>query len=250
MTRAGGGLLLAAVLAVGACAAGSKLDTLDSQLGTLSKENTEASRTKLAALASQAQADAKSSDGVNRVAFYRVAAVSAWQAGAAGQSQVLPITDEGIAACDALPAKDKSAPRDCALIRLAAPLAVQDDLTRQLATLQGHAAGGKLPNADLQRVQGVFDGLETQFDKVSTIRAEVVTLDVPNDFKLRTDRQRLIVYCNAVKAWSLYGDVDGASLDTFNALAQRKKQMTDRLEVDGIATDCRAIPTTQGFDDK
>jgi len=35
-----------------------------------------------------------------------------------------------------------------------------------------------------------------------------------------------------------------------NALAQRKKQMTDRLEADGIATDCRAIPTTQGFDDK
>jgi len=26
--------------------------------------------------------------------------------------------------------------------------------------------------------------------------------------------------------------------------------MTDRLEADGIATDCRAIPTTQGFDDK
>src|SRR5215813_2983963 len=125
-----------------------------------------------------------------------------------------------------------------------------DDLARQLTTLQRHTSGGKLPNADLQPVQGVFDGLETQFDKVSTIRAEVVTLDVPNDFKLRTDRQRLIVYCNAVKAWSLYGDVDGASLDTFNALAQRKKQMTDRLEVDGIATDCRAIPTTQGFDDK
>jgi len=26
--------------------------------------------------------------------------------------------------------------------------------------------------------------------------------------------------------------------------------MTDRLEADGIATDCRAIPTTHGFDDK
>jgi len=77
MRRPGFGLLLVAALAVGACAAGSKLDTLDSQLGTLSKENTEASRTKLAALASQAQADAKSSDGVNRVAFYRVAAVAA-----------------------------------------------------------------------------------------------------------------------------------------------------------------------------
>ena len=102
MTRAGGGLLLAAVLAVGACAAGSKLDTLDSQLGTLSRENTDASRTKLAAMAGQAQEDAKSSDGLNRVAFYRVAAVAAWRAGTAGQSLVLPITDEGIAACDAL----------------------------------------------------------------------------------------------------------------------------------------------------
>jgi hypothetical protein len=42
--------------------------------------------------------------------------------------------------------------------------------------------------------------------------------------------------------------VDGASLETFNALAQREKQMTDRLEADGVATDCRAIPTTQSFD--
>jgi hypothetical protein len=40
----------------------------------------------------------------------------------------------------------------------------------------------------------------------------------------------------------------GASLETSNALAQRKKRMTDRLEADGVATDCRTIPTTQSFD--
>jgi hypothetical protein len=76
----------------------------------------------------------------------------------------------------------------------------------------------------------------------------VFALDLPEDFKARTDRERLIIYCNGVKAWSLYGDVEGAPGATFNAMAQRKKQMTDRLEADGVATDCRTIPATQSFD--
>lgn len=244
-------LLLAGALAVSGCA-GANLDTLDSRLKDLSKQRTPAAEAELATLAGEARADAKaSSDAKSRVAFYRVAAVAAWQAGPAGESVVLPITDEGAAACDALPGKDNAAPRDCALIRLAAPLATQDALTRQLTKIQGQAGpGGKLPPAQLEPLQQLFDGLETQFQKVSSLRGGVFTLDVPADFKTSTDRQRLIIYCNGVKAWSLYGDVEGAPAATFSAMAQRKKQMTDRLEAEGVATDCRTIPATQSFDER
>jgi len=242
-------LVLAVVLVASGCA-GANLDSLDTKLRDLSKQNTAATQAQLATLAGEAQADAKAStDPKNRVAFYRVAAVAAWQAGPAGERLVLPITDEGTAACDALPAKDASAPRDCSLIRLAAPLATQDALTRKLMKIQGQVgSSGKLPPAQLEPLQQLFDGLESQFEKVSGLRGGVFALDVPEDFKSRTDRERLIIYCNGVKAWSLYGDVDGAPAATFNAMAQRKKQMTDRLEADGVATDCRTIPATQPFD--
>jgi hypothetical protein len=242
-------LVLAVVLVASGCA-GANLDSLDTKLRDLSKQNTAATQAQLATLAGEAQADAKAStDPKNRVAFYRVAAVAAWQAGPAGESLVLPITDEGTAACDALPAKDASAPRDCSLIRLAAPLATQDALTRKLMKIQGEVgSSGKLPPAQLEPLRQLFDGLESQFEKVSGLRGGVFALDVPVDFKSRTDRERLIIYCNGVKAWSLYGDVDGAPAATFNAMAQRKKQMTDRLEADGVATDCRTIPATQPFD--
>ena len=242
--------LVLAVLLVASGCAGANLDSLDTKLRDLSKQNTAATQAQLATLAGEAQADAKgSTDPKNRVAFYRVAAVAAWQAGPAGESLVLPITDEGMAACDALPAKDASAPRDCSLIRLAAPLATQDALTRKLMKIQGQVgSSGKLPPAQLEPLRQLFDGLESQFEKVSGLRGGVFALDVPEDFKSRTDRERLIIYCNGVKAWSLYGDVDGAPAATFNAMAQRKKQMTDRLEADGVATDCRTIPATQPFD--
>ena len=242
-------LALAIALIASGCA-GASLDSLDTKLKDLSKQDTEASQAQLATLAGEARADAKAStDAKNRVAFYRVAAVAAWQAGPAGESLVLPITDEGAAACDALPGKDAAAPRDCSLIRLAAPLATQDALTRKLVKIQGQVgANGKLPPTQLEVLQQLFDGLETQFEKVSGLRGGVFSLDVQEDFKARTDRERLIIYCNSVKAWSLYGDVEGAPIATFNAMAQRKKQMTDRLEQDGVATDCRAIPATQSFD--
>jgi hypothetical protein len=92
----------------------------------------------LATLARDAEAAAqKDADPLNRVALYRVAAVAAWQADGAEEGLVLRVTDAGITSCEALPGKDQSAPRDSSLIRLAAPLAVQDDLARDLVKLQG-----------------------------------------------------------------------------------------------------------------
>ena len=228
------------------------LQDLDKELTSLSSQNTAAARTQLATLATKAGAAAKqSSDTKNRVAFYRVAAVAAWQAGSAGESLVLPMSDAGAAACDALPDKDNTAPRDCSLIRLAAPMAVQDMLAREVINYQHKAgAGGKLPPADLTPLRLIFEGFESQFAKVSTIRNSLGSLAVPQEFKVRTDRQWLMIYCNAVKAWSLSGDVEGAPLDSFTAMAKRKKEMAEQLESKGVAADCRTVPATEHFNDQ
>jgi hypothetical protein len=66
---------------------------------------------------------------------------------------------------------------------------------------------------------------------------------------VRVDRQWLIIYCNAVKAWSLTGDFKGedATRD-FYAMAERKDQMTKQLESKGVTRDCRTVPPTEHFD--
>jgi hypothetical protein len=70
---------------------------------------------------------------------------------------------------DALPDKDNSAPRECFLIRIAAPMAVQDELAREIITYQNK----KLEPSDLDRLKVIFSDLESQFAKVSAIRNRV-----------------------------------------------------------------------------
>lgn len=228
---------------------GFKLDELNKRLEFLLDQPPASAQTGLAALATEAGAEAKqSSDPKDRVAFYRVAAVAAWQAGNAGESQVLPLSDAGAASCDALPDKDHSAPRDCSLIRLAAPLAVQDKLAHEVTGYQQKVAvGGKLPPADLAPLTLIYDDLESQFAKVATIRNNLASLAVPEEFKDFADRQWLKIYCNAVGAWVLTGQVEGASLDSYTAMARRKKVMTEQLESKGVPTDCRMVAATEPF---
>jgi len=202
------------------------------------------------------------------VAFYRVAAVAAWQAGPAGENLVLRVTDAGKTACDALPQKDKDAPRDCSLIRLALPMAVQDGIALRLADLkkkrddarsaherhcqdlQGaeatacRATRGKLPAADLPAEKTMFEDLETQFGKASDVRDGLRDLDVRAEFTPQTDAQRLIIYCNAVVAWRLTADTETGDT-TFNELTPRKSAMAQRLQASGVAADCTPVMSMQ-----
>ncbi|HUP10183.1 MAG TPA: hypothetical protein VMU47_23730 [Caldimonas sp.] len=195
------------------------------------------------------------------VSAYRIAAVAAWQAGLAGKDLVLPVTSAGTAACDALPQKDKDAPRDCSLIRLALPMAVQDEIAlklidlkkerdeaqrrheRHCQDLQGdeaaacHATRGKLPATDLSTETTMFNDLESQFTKVSDIRAGLHDLDLPAEFTTQTDAQRSIIYCNAVADWRLTADTEGGD-QTFHDLAPRKQAMLQRLQQDKVDPNC------------
>ena len=105
-----------------------------------------------------------------------------------------------------------------ALIRLAAPLATQDALTRKLMVIQGQVgSSGKLPSANSSRCSSSLTG----WRRNSTRSPGSAAACSPSE---------------------------GAPAPTFNAMTQRKKEMTDRLEADGVATDCRTIPATQSFD--
>lgn len=277
MKRAIRFLLFAFAFATSACAT-TKLRPLNDQLNSTDAELVQARQAghdtapmqqQLAQIAREAAAQASSATNPkDRVALYRVAAVAAWQAGPDGSSLVLPITDAGTAACAALPQKDKEAPRDCSLIRLARPMAVQDDDARKLMDLRKkredvqreheqrcqaltgaeatacRATRGKLPATDLLPEKDLFSDLETQFGKVSDVRDGLRNLDVPAEFTPQTDAQRLIIYCNVVVAWRLTADTETGGA-TFNELTPRKAAMTQRLQASGLAANCAPVMSMQ-----
>ncbi len=246
-------LVLAVCVGTAGCPA-TQVRKLDDRLDELTKAKQAAAQRgqsatgadgELVALAKSASAQAKTApDPEERIGLYRVAAVAAWEAGQAGESLLPGITEAGIKACDS--EGDNAAPQDCSLIRLAGPLSAQDALARQLAGFQKKLATAKpalLPSADLAPIQSLFGGFEGQFGKVSAIRHSMNRLDVPDDLKIQTDTQRLIIFCNALKAWALTADVDGTAMADFTAMERRKTKMADALEASGGAPDCAVAPS-------
>lgn len=232
---------------LGGCSAACPTGKLNDLLAQSPKNNAA-----LAALASAAKADAAGeSDPKNKVSCYRVAAVAAWQS--EDDSQVLPIAAAGIAACDALPQRDADAPTDCTLIRLAAPMAVQDALARELGRYQAKkdaSPGQRLPATDFEPLRRSFDDLEAQFDDVTAVGQSAAGLPVADEVRARTDRYRLIILCNAIKAWTLSGACLGASLDEFTRMAARKQAMVERTGLSNaeVVTRCQSTPAVSPLD--
>ena len=216
-------LALILALAVGGYAE-QKMERFQREQDALSGQHTAAAQTQLAILAGEARVAAEQSTDRDRVAFYRVAAIAVWKAGAAGESLVVPISDAGAAACDALPAKDQSAPRDSTLIRLVAPLAEQDELTRNLIKLQEQVGqSGSLPSANLATLTTLLYGFETQFVKVAMINAS----GVPQEPVMRSKR---LIYCNAEKALRLCNYVKGVTIESLTAsMMGLREQMAQQL---------------------
>ena len=203
-------------------------------------------KSELAALAREAQTAApKQSDPRNQVSCLRTATVAAWQSG--DEALVLPISSEAIAGCDELPNRDASSPADCTVIRCAAPMAVQDKIAEQLQAFSAkrQASPAKtLPAADAAPLQQDFDDLERNFGQLSAVRTGLNGLAAPADVAGRVDRYRLIVLCNAILTTSLYGAADGASVDTFKNMGERKKRMGEGMGLTQaeVAEKCRSQP--------
>jgi hypothetical protein len=230
--------VLAAVAAAGCCA--RRLSALDGQLESLHRTRQQAGASaatdaKLAALAADARRGA-SECGSLAPSFYRVGAVAAWQAGDAGASLVGPISSEGAAACAALPEARRPA-RDCALIRVAQPMAVQDALTRRQATFRRtleQAPSGKLPAAARAELLRIVQGYRAPFEQLTAIRRDLDGPGEPAGLAAQVDRQRVTIYCNALATWSLLGDVEGATMRDLAAARKTVDALEASLRADGV----------------
>ena len=212
-------IALAALVVLTACT-GTKLNTFDSDFERLyaakvtsSQNNDDASA--LAAdfdlldLSERAKAagdEAKTKDWRTAVAFYRIAALAAWQAGEHGEDRILPITNAGQALCEG---KTAEAPRDCILIMIIGPLAIHDDLAQDLVPIQVKSqqvvndSAVELSAGDLATLVNVFDDVKIQFDKISEIKTVAATVPAPSSLGTYIDNQRFLLYCTAKAARDL-----------------------------------------------
>jgi hypothetical protein len=137
-----------------------------------------------------------------KIGFLRVAAFSAWQAGPKGKPNAPAIA--GNTACMALEKTPNRAqmPRDCAIIRIAEPLARKDNLSRELAE---YLALQSTPNGAPKdiwkpRLIGMVEGLSCQTLKMTRERQRAVAKPIPSSFWQRVDRARLNAFCDARNA--------------------------------------------------
>src|SRR5258705_629083 len=128
--RTRGGALAAAFLALAAAACKTtqvpsvpdferRYGQLAGQLSesTFEDQSTSAEQAKLAELASEATAAAEQElDPNSATMFWRLAALSAWQGGAAGNAQLAGIVAGGTAACQRVAPPDLGAPGNCLTI--------------------------------------------------------------------------------------------------------------------------------------
>ena len=249
-------IVIVVSLVVATGCAGRKLASMDSQLEDLvhqldgtqpdspEAKARQADLTHLADSAGKAASESVASDPVMAVAFYRVACVAAWKSGSPAVGE---LSSQGAATCARLPAHDDSAPRDCAEIKLSEPLAVYEDLLRQtnqfnakLKDLRLHDSSALLPAADADPLSRTFFGLATQYRKVSDIRAAMSDA-VPAALKVRTDTDRLTIYCAARKTANLAANVQGATLDSLQTQTDKLNEMERNYQSTvGHLPECRS----------
>jgi hypothetical protein len=254
---------------------GPTLDQLNDEYAALAGDKTDALRsgadvrpveTKLADLARRAAQSAQATspnDPQSAVAMYRTATLAAWQAGEAGESELLGISGDGTAACTRLPQGDRSRPGDCSMIRLAAIVAVGDDLQRDLRGVRAKLDGlqtahaqqcdalaaaeraaclgqpARLPATDRAPVEQIFNGFAQQFADASELRRSMDSLGVEQTLKDAADDNRYVLYCSAVTAWDCLADVDGIPDDQIRQFTNRKEAMKHDLEPRFQTIDCR-----------
>jgi hypothetical protein len=203
------------------------------------------------AVAARAIGDARAdrSDPANAVWLYALAAGAAWQAGPGGAQALVESTAEGAAACSKLPAKDASAPRDCTIVRAAYPLGVYEDLLRQLRplvarrdALRAETPPKRLPAGERPVVDRLYQGFETQVEKLGRIRDDLAAEGVRAELCNWVDRARRPVYCGAAAAASLSLDVEGTTLGGPGDLSTRKAALRREVERTQGAIDCRTVP--------
>ena len=243
MTRSSTWLLACWALGAAACATvehAHGLNDLDGQLiqlHTSTATDADAARAQIAANAlstAQAMRPAKPEEQLDQVAWYRLAAVASVEAHGLGAKTLGPSSDGGGTACNALPSKDASAPRDCTLVRLAFPIGVVQDLDGKAATLMAkrdtvRATGQKLGPEDLAMVNRLFDGYESELSRVGRI-AGAMPPGLDPRFTQSVDDSQRAIYCRLPPMINTALAVKGQNQDTVQPLSDRKDAARRQLE--------------------
>jgi len=244
--------LVSCALALSACASAVSLIQLDNEWArtyTARLETERANPDFLVSMTSSASFDAQLADLSARaeregdaalakdppmaVGFYRVAAAAAWKSGTARETQVLPISDKGIRACESLPKKDASQPRDCAFIRLVPELASLDVKMREINGLR--TAGPQIPADKFSRTVAVTGEVTSLMGQVLSVSAAAVS--PPKSFSDYVAINLNAEFCNLQGLTGRFA--------SSNPPPEQKAQMSDlvnaaeqKLQAAGVSTTC------------
>lgn len=154
----------------------------------------------LVALSDEAlKASSSATDLRTRIAFVRLSAMAAWQAGAAGYDRVLPITLEGQRLCDSITAKEFGAPRDCALLLGIGVLASWDQVVDDIKQFDTAWVNNNLalPESYFGQAQQVKTTLDDNWKNLSVSIARLSVIDgLDASVKVFYQRQQYRAHCN------------------------------------------------------
>ncbi|GMQ74823.1 MAG: hypothetical protein BMS9Abin01_0063 [Gammaproteobacteria bacterium] len=154
----------------------------------------------LVALSDEAlKASSSASDLRTRIAFVRLSAMAAWQAGKAGYDRVLPITLEGQRLCDSITAKEFGAPRDCALLLGIGVLASWDQVVDDIEQFDSAWENNNLvlPESYFEQAQQVKATLDDNWKNLSASIVKLSAVDGLDDsVKIFYERQQYRAQCN------------------------------------------------------
>jgi hypothetical protein len=157
-------------------------------------------RLQLAALATEAhRAAAGARDDRTAIHLYLIAALSAWQAGAEGESLLAELAHSGTEKCGELEGQRTRPPRDCAQLSVVPALAINDVLAVQLRQLKA------IPGEDESRRYAVAaeltDKTRQNFDRLVARRdALLAERELSPSYKRYVDAQLYVIYCNHSEA--------------------------------------------------
>jgi hypothetical protein len=193
----------AALLALAACQTLIDIDTLNGRYDALVNERTrlapgasaEGVEGKFGALAADAEAAAdRTPVATQKAGFFRIAALSLWQAGPSRREQVSQVATRGIEVCQQLTPPDLAAPGDCLQIRMTPVRASYDEVLMRYRELESRAP---LDDAQKQQVKDWFELLEGRFREAKDVRQLFDGDRIDRGQLMALDEDRFQIYCLA-----------------------------------------------------
>lgn len=197
----------------------------------------------LADRAAEAGDETVSSDPSIAIGFYRIAALAAWKSAGHREDKVPDLVAKGIAACDSLPDKAASQPRDCALFQFVEYFSLFDQKLRSIGSFiaLSHSRPDKdLPVDQLETASQLHEDLGRLFNDVEARRSETSSLAVSASFHHYVKQNWKAIYCSAA-------DLSNVMLPSLEegpyseAVTARTLGMQDDLRNAGVSVVCAAL---------